>query len=285
MNSLPPPAFFRRISFALFSLALVSSAAVAAEVQPPPGFKSLFDGKTFNGWHKVARPPGTTTGDWRIIDGVIVGNRIKGNPEGSYILTDETYGDFELLIDANPAWPADTGILVRNTDRGAEGIQIHCDYRDEGSIGTFYFNGMLPHPAARVRHFGFTAEKDPSGNVTALKYFPNVETEKRGLSYHCPPADFFKAWKVGQWNTIRIRCVGAPLPTITTWINGVKIAEMNTATMGESKPDYDLAAVSRIVRSRGRIGLEVHNVRTLDNPPNWGDTGRCRWRNIFIREL
>lgn len=70
------------------------------------------------------------------------------------------------------------------------------------------------------------------------------------------------------------------IPAITTYINGVKIAEI------------DLTKVTRFNRAnaeamngRGHIAIEVH-----DNDPglgkdHWGENAVCRWRNLCIREL
>ena len=39
------------------------------------------------------------------------------------------------------------------------------------------------------------------------------------------PESWPSFWRHGQWNELRARIVGAALPTITTWINGVRIME------------------------------------------------------------
>ena len=35
--------------------------------------------------------------------------------------------------------------------------------------------------------------------------------------YSCTPEEWIKAWRVKDWNTARIRCVGK-YPQITTWV-------------------------------------------------------------------
>ena len=90
------------------------------------------------------------------------------------------------------------------------------------------------------------------------------------------------AWRFGDWNEIRIRCVGA-LPVITTWVNGVKIAELNTATL--DSPDYDPDAVLAALGTRGHIALEVHDNDDIFGDARWGVGAQCRWRNIRIKPL
>lgn len=111
-----------------------------AGVLPPEGFRSLFDGQTLTGWHPMPRsqgskpPKGTKSkngssfgepslrncGRWTVQDGVIVGEQDPpGSGIGGYLVSDEAFGDFELLIDAKPDWSVDTGVLVRTT------VEVH----------------------------------------------------------------------------------------------------------------------------------------------------------------
>jgi hypothetical protein len=96
------------------------------------------------------------------------------------------------------------------------------------------------------------------------------------------PQEFLGRWRFGDWNHLRIRCVG-PQPTITTWINDVFVAELDLATM--QHPQYDADAVASALGPAGHIALEVH-----DNDPRFGEARwacgvRCRWRNLAIKEL
>lgn len=62
-------------------------------------------------------------------------------------MTDKTFGDFELLVDARPDWSCDTGIYVRTTPLG-QGFQILLDHRGDdtsgigGSVGFLYLRGI-----------------------------------------------------------------------------------------------------------------------------------------------
>jgi len=122
-------------------------------------------------------------------------------------------------------------------------------------------------------------EEDPRTSLA-----PVTEEKRRLLSYAATSEQFLKAWKFGEWNTFRIRCEG-DLPHLTTWINGVKIAELDTDKT--ALPNFDKKAVLERLGRRGRISLEVHS-----NGPNdrlgkdrWAPGAVCRWRNIYIKEL
>ena len=75
------------------------------------------------------------------------------------------------------------------------------------------------------------------------------------------PPDF---WHHGQWNEFRARITGGELPTITTWINGVKFMEWTETE-------------KRLPAANG-IALQVHG---------GGDFTKqfVRYRNIRVKRL
>jgi hypothetical protein len=283
------------------------SVGADSSPMPPEGFRRLFDGKTLSGWHAMPRPgpkpPKNAPADrvafyekalqsrgrWTVQDGVLIGEQDPpGSGLGGYLVSDEDFDDFELLIDANPDWSVDTGVLVRATPAGDVGFQILIDHRRDGGIGGFYGNGLGGFHALP---YCFTAVRDDQGRPIGLKesdpkeaFQPVTEAKRRLLTYAAPVDEFLKAWKFGTWNTFKIRCEGE-LPHLTTWINGTKIAEMDAAKI--EWPGYDKEAVRERLGRSGHLSLEVHN-----NGPNdklgkdrWAPGAVCRWRNIFIRPL
>jgi len=102
------------------------------------------------------------------------------------------------------------------------------------------------------------------------------------LAYAAPVEDFLKAWKWADWNTFKIRCEGK-YPYLTTWINGVKICELDSEKI--NYPNYNKDDISNMLGREGHITLEIH-----DNDPMLGKDrcwpgAVCRWRNIFIKKL
>ena len=276
---------------------------------PPEGFRSLFDGRTLAGWHALPRAQaakqektGAATdpnspfakalrsrGRWTVQDGILVGEQDPpASGLGGYLVSDDAFGDFELLIDAKPDWAVDTGVLVRTTPPGNVGIQVLIDHRRSGGIGGFYGNGLAGFHAMPYQ---FSAIMDKDGRPIGLQQEDPTTTiesgsaaKRRLLSYAAPAEEFLKAWKFGDWNTFKIRSVGE-LPRLTTWINGTKICEVDTATI--TWPKFDAQEMLAQIGRRGHLSLEVHS-----NGPNdllgkdrWAPGAVCRWRNIFIREL
>jgi hypothetical protein len=228
-------------------------------------------------------------GRWEVHEGVILGGqdefRFK-KPEtgedwgiGSWLMTDDSFGDFELLVDAHPDWPCDTGIYVRSTPLG-EGFQVLLDHRGDdtagvgGGIGFLYLRGIGGFP---VNPYNFRWTVGADGLPQDVKLVPATRGMTK-VEMAATSDDFRRAWRMNDWNTFRIQVVGE-LPRITSWINGVKICECDTAAIQHS--DYDPAAVKRLLGPRGHIALEVH-----DGPPwRWGVGKVSRWRNIYIRDV
>lgn len=276
------------------------------------GFRPLFDGKTLKGWRAIPRVAGNLypggmsitelrkirgiaepvapenhPAHWFVEDGYIVGEQEHpGAGYGGYLITERTFGDFELVLEAKPDWPADTGVMVRRQRDDWSGFQVLVDHRESGSIGGFYGNGLASFMAAP---FKLKSVKDANGKPIGLQLDtpensiePLLPEQVARLDYAATPEDFLREWRWGDWNELRIRVVGK-MPIITTWANGVKIAQLNTATL--QAPDYDAAAIFNLLGPRGHIALEVHDNDAVFKDARWGYGAQCRWRNIRIKEL
>ena len=271
-------------------------------------WRPLFDGKTLDGWraiHRlpVSRSPGgrppkqdspqyqkalRSKGDWNVVEGAITGGQEPpGSGVGGYLITDEKFADFELSLEANPDWGVDTGVMIRATGLGSQGFQVLVDHREGGNIGSFYGNGI---GGFNTRQFGFNAKKDSRGHVVGMApvsyqdLSPQPDPGKSEATWSAGSEAFFDTWRFGDWNEIRVRCEGR-LPMLTSWINGEKMASVETATM---KADgYDAEAVATLLGRAGHIALEVHNSGQGDRlgADRWLPARVCRWRRIRVRQL
>ena len=207
---------------------------------------------------------------------------MPGSIAGSYLMSNKTYGDFELTLEANPDYPIDTGIMVRAHKLGSVGYQVLVDNRPNGTIGGVFGNSVgmfFAYP------FVFDADEEPlnrianirEGNPNALRFSGGQFKTDYAASF----GDFLKVWKPNDWNEIKIRCTGR-LPLIETWIGGVAIAKLDTATLADQVPGYDAEAIFERIGREGHIGLEVHDSPIRDR---WAPGAKCRWRNVRIREL
>ena len=237
-------------------------------------------------WIKEAKK---NVGKWTVVDGAIVGEQDPpGNGKGAYLVSEETFGDFELMIDMKPDWRTDTGFLVRTAPGGSPGLQVLCDHRPQGGIGGFYGNGLA---GIHGMPFAIDAEVDENSvPVRIVSADPNkgrVELSEKTysvLKYAAKVEDFLEVWKVNDWNTIKLRCEGR-IPTVTTWVNGLKIAVLDTADLDWE--NYDAEAVWGMLGPKGHISLEVHNNGrdNLQGKERWWPGAQVRWKNIYIKEL
>ena len=186
-------------SLAAAFLLLVSSSLSAAE--PPEGFRAIFNGKDLEGWHgmphfdprDLARMPEEMrkkqitewTNDakqhWTVENGELV-----NDGHGAYLVTDEEFADYEMLIDYKTVPLADSGIYLKANPQ----VQI-WDYTEESKfkLGADKGSGGLWNNSAGA------AGKDPS--VKADKAF-------------------------GEWNSFRIRQIGA---RTSVWLNGQMVVD------------------------------------------------------------
>jgi hypothetical protein len=275
------------------------------------GSRSLFDGRTLKGWHAVPRATPEQwaryqrlkagnvealpkdealklvmgqSGRWTVEDGALVGGQDQpGSGRGAYLVSDEKFADFELELEANPDWPIDTGVMVRCQDIGSVGFQVLVDHRPNGCIGGFFGNGI-----GAFRAFPFILDADttgpPEGPWKPTRFRAGAKPDGVVVppQYSAPLEDVIRAWRPGQWNRLRIRCLGE-LPVLTTWINDVKIAELDSGRY--EAPGYDPKDVAAKLGRAGHIGFEVHSNDPKIGKERWWPGAVCRWRNIQIKVL
>jgi hypothetical protein len=238
------------------SLLVLAVSALSVSAQPAPdGFVPVFDGKTLKGWHASAKTGHSaasqhkTGGRWVVEEGAILGSQdIPGN--GGIIITDEQFADFEVVLEMNNDFGPDSGLFLRSTEEGTA-YQAMIDYHANGNLMGIYGEGRLGGKPS-LMNFRFTDK------VTAILPQTNAPV---ALAVQPESWPFF--WRHGQWNELRARIVNNP-PTITTWINGVRIMEW-TETQ-KRHPDT------------GGIALQVHGGGNSTNQ-------FVRYRNIRVKHL
>ena len=251
--------------------------SILAQQSESDGFESLFDGQSLRGWHVNPEKIGHGTGGrWQVEESAIVGEQDPpGSGNGGLLLSDRIFGDFDLLFEVKPDWGPCSGVFFRCTDQG-EGFQMYIDYHDNGNVG--HLRGEMKGAFALMpfKIFGQTSAK---GELLSLetKIDPRATKWPEGVYRSiCSMAAWLKAWKLNQWNTIRLRCVGR-YPQVQTWINGTPICDFDGETC--SLPGYERERVYRRLGPKGSIGLQVHGGK------GWPKGAKCRWRNIRIKEL
>lgn len=201
----------------------------------------LFDGETLNGWSIHSG-----TAEYRVEDGMIIGNTVKGSPN-TFLCTDQEYADFILEFE----------VLL---DEGLNsGVQFRSQIAPEEL--TMWFNNNEGEPFARTipkdRVYGYQveiAEGGPAGGI--------YDEARRAMIrpwWIEDGSEASKAFKNGEWNKYRVECRGQ---SIKTFVNDVLCADIRDA-----------------MTPSGIIGLQVHQV------PDDAPVYEVRWKNIRLLPL
>jgi len=265
-------------------LGILTQSAIQAKEGTPKvekGFVRIFNGKNLQGWHtNVQKVFHGSGGSWKVEQGAITGEQYPpGSGNGGILMTDHQYGDFELLLELAPDWGVDSGVFLRTNSRG-ECFQVYVDYHDHGNVGWLSTETPTGQKRMIIRPFNIFGKLNEQGTLTEFTTKPDerdIAWKPDYLVYSATPKAWLSAWKIGQWNTLRIRCVGK-YPQITTWINQTKIVEFDGTKCPQ--PNYDKDQVFQNLGRKGAIGLQVHGGKTL-----WAEGAKCRWRNIRIKPL
>ncbi|MFD1316611.1 3-keto-disaccharide hydrolase [Namhaeicola litoreus] len=166
------------------------------------GWIMLWDGKTSEGWRGAKRKDFPDKG-WEIEDGVLTVLASDGaeSAAGGDIVTEEVYGDFELMLDFKITEGANSGIkyyVDTELNKGA-GSAIGLEYQ---------ILDDLRHPDAKL------GNHEGSRTLASLYDLIQADTHK--------PVN-----RIGEWNTAHIISKNNH---IEHWLNGMKVLEFDRGT-------------------------------------------------------
>lgn len=223
----------------LLSITL-AAAGHAAPPEPPQGFRALFNGSDLTGWygqnpHDVVKLSGDErearlkqqreefAKHWRVD-----GNDLVNDGAGPYATSEEEFGDFEIQLEYKIAAGADSGVYVRGTPQVQIWDRQRKDDPSKPNVRPVYGSGGLFNNKPK------TLGRDP------------LEAADK---------------PVGEWNTMRIRQIGA-----RTWV------WLNTRHVVQGAVMENYWDRAQPLPAKGPILLQTHG-------------GETRWRNVFIREI
>jgi len=161
-------------------MAFTAASSLRLDAQAQRGFTTLFDGKNIDAFNKVG------DANWTIADGVLQAD--KGM--GGYLVTKQSYTDFEIRAEFWVDTPANSGIFIR------------CD------------TPQMPGAEACYEVNIFDTRPDPSYGTGAIVNVAKVATPiKAG----------------GKWNTYEIRAQGSHLTVTLNGMKTADVQDMKHA--------------------------------------------------------
>lgn len=260
------------------AMAAAGADNVLTSEEKAAGFRLLFDGRTMNGWRDPARQ--NVPGDaWMVEDGTlrtVLKPRITED-----LLTEEEFGDFELLFDWRLSERGNTGLKYRIQRT----VFVDHTRRQPGPNG---FEGMLGREMAgrysdraklpagatgEVYSVGFEFQLLDDDRHPDARRGPDRQT---GALYSMIPASAKASLPVGEWNHSRLVVRGTH---VEHWVNGVKVLagslDDERIREGVSRrwgPAPEIREALLKPRPKGLIALQHH--------------GDLVWfKNLKIREL
>lgn len=222
---------YRVLAVGTLLILALSFTAAAAEEAEEDEWKSLFDGKTLEGW---IQKNGTAT--YRVEDGAIIGKTTKGSPN-SFLCTKKEYGDFELQFEVN---------LLDNELNS--GVQIRSKTREPKGDQKF---GRVNGPQIEIEASGENGAESGYIYGEACGGWMTPEDELIPT----------KAFKDGEWNKYRIVAKG---PRIQTWINGKEIENLVDEEKYESHPKGFIGLQVHGVGDRGPYEVAWRKIRVKE---------------------
>jgi hypothetical protein len=162
-------------------IALVGAAVFGGA----PQATSLFDGKTLDGWEGDPKV-------WRVVDGVIVGGSMQGNPRNEFLTSTKSYANFVLKLEYK---------LVGTEGFVNSGVQIR--------------SRRIPKPPNEMKGY----QADIGAGFSGSLY---DESRRNKVLCKADPELIKKTEKPGDWNSYEIRCEGL---RVRLTLNGVQTVD------------------------------------------------------------
>jgi hypothetical protein len=216
----------KKLSLLALSVFLISSGLFAQK------WTSLFDGKTLNGWKRLAG-----TAEYKVADGAIVGTTIF-NSGNSFLVTEKEYENFILEMD----------IKIEDTTSNS-GVQVRSHYDPSGHQG----KGLV---------YGSQLEIDPSSRNWSGGIYDEGRRDWLYPGSLNPNAQH--ALKLGQYNHIRIEYIGHEMKT---WINNTAVAYLVDTMDAKGFIGLQVHAIGKAELSGEKVYFKNIRIQTEELKP------------------
>jgi hypothetical protein len=225
----------------ILSKALVLTACAAATLltsfHPRPQeakadtWQNLFDGKTLNGWKRLAG-----TADYRVENGAIVGTSVA-NSGNTFLVTEKEYGDYVLELD-----------IKIDSPQSNSGVQTRSHFNSAEQPGKVYGRQVEIDPSARSWSGGIYDEARRQW-LYPLDLHPQAKT----------------AFKVGEYNHIKVECLGNEMKT---WVNNVPVAYVVDPVDPRGFIGLQVHSVTEAAQAGQKVYFKNIRIKTTDLKPS-----------------
>ena len=185
---------------------------------------SLFNGQTLDGWE------GETNKVWRVVDGLIIGGSLAGNPQNEFLTTKKKYRNFILKLEYKLT--------------GTEGFV---------NSGVQFRSKRIPNPPNEISGY----QADIGAGYSGCLY---DESRRKTMLVKPDKALVESLEKPGDWNTYEIR---AEEQRIQLFLNGTR-----TVDFTEREPGIDMTGVIALqIHGNCKAEVAFRNI-TIDALPD-----------------
>jgi len=225
------------------------------------GWRSLFNGKSLDGWNVKCTKADLEKSFWSVSEGNIECNSMgRGDHDYFWLTTDEEFGDFQLRL----------SFQVFKSSPGNSGIQFRSSYDDSETARK---GGWLHGPQADIHppnpmRAGLIYDETDGVNRWIFPSLPDSKIAPEQAPKQALKTSFIYADNdPDAWNTMEIICEGMH---IETFINGIRITDFDADGILNDATHAGAGA-----GSKGFIALQLHSGHEL----------LIRFRDIYIRDL
>lgn len=217
----------KHVFFCVLATQIVGGASLSAPPATPPWI-DITPRTGLAKWHVAGG-----SARYEVVGGELVGHAAKNTPN-SWLVSDQTYGDYILEYDAKTDPTLNSGMMIRGQSRP--------DYR----------NGVV---------HGYQAEIDPSPRAWSGGIY---DEQRRQWLYALGRNDAArKAFRSGDWNHYRIEAIGNRL---RTWVNGVPAGDVVDDMDARGFLAFQVHSVSDAVAARNPE-VRFRNVKIITDRP------------------
>jgi 3-keto-disaccharide hydrolase len=198
----------------------LAALALAQGQKQEPGFKTIFDGKSFNGW-KMAEEHQDA---WSIKDGAIVAH---GERSHLYFVGDgQPFADFELKLDVMTEPGSNGGIYIHteyqptNWPKKGYEVQVNQTHTDWRKTGSLYGVKDVKEQFVKDNEW-YTYHITVKGKHITIKVNDKVAVDWDEPADHKPGADFTRALDKGTF------ALQAHDPKSTVYFKNIRVKRLS----------------------------------------------------------